>query len=461
MSFPLLLLENECKYMKISVTYTTYVILLIKLIGMNQYFTIFALKLEQPEYSMKKFDIPDHYNSSVIGKIKVIRKQADPRKKDFTPSVLDFGPVRFHIARHFGFCFGVENAVELSYRAVNENPNKRIFLISQMIHNPDVNEDLQSRGIKFIMDTEGNQLIPWEEIHKDDVVIVPAFGTTLEIQNLLKSKGVETKSYDTTCPFVTRVWKRADQLGKQNHTIIIHGKHKHEETRATFSYSKDKAPSLIIKDMAEAIILSEFILGKRDIVDFKKIFSGKYSSNFDPNIHLERLGVINQTTMLATDTQAISTFIKQVMEEKYGSDNVKNHMADTRDTLCYATNENQDSTYKLLESKADLAFIVGGYNSSNTSHLLELCEQKLPSYFISNAREIEDINTVHHFNYSKKERLIKHNYLPVKDRVDILLTSGASCPDSIVESVLIKLLSFFPNHKSIDLTLDAFEKEYN
>jgi len=213
--------------------------------------------------------------------------------------------------------------------------------------------------------------------------------------------------------------------------------------------------------MAEAIVLSEFILGKRDKADFKEVFYGKYSSNFDPSIHLERLGVINQTTMLATDTQAISTFIKQVMEEKYGSDKVNNHMADTRDTLCYATNENQDSTYKLLESKADLAFVVGGYNSSNTSHLLELCEQKLPSYFISNAQEIEDANTVHHFNYSKKERLTKHNYLPVKDRVDILLTSGASCPDSVIESVLNKLLSFFPNHKSIELTLNRLQKQYN
>ena len=221
---------------------------------------------------MKKFDIPSYYRSSVIGRIKEIRQNKDPRKKDFSATVLDFGPIRFFIARHFGFCFGVENAIEISYRAVEENPNHRIFLLSQMIHNPDVNKDLQDRGIRFIMDTLGKQLISWDEIKADDIVIIPAFGTTLEIQALLKEKGVSTKSYDTTCPFVTRVWKRADQLGKQEHTIIIHGKHDHEETRATYSYSKKSAPSLVIKNMKEAIELSEFILGNRTVSEFKHFF---------------------------------------------------------------------------------------------------------------------------------------------------------------------------------------------
>ena len=164
---------------------------------------------------MKKFDIPSYYRSSVIGKIKEIRQKKDPRKKDFTPTILDFGEVRFHIARHFGFCFGVENAIEISYKAIEENPNKRIFLLSQMIHNPDVNNDLQERGIRFIMNTLGKQFIEWDDINADDVVIIPAFGTTLEILEILEKKGVSTKKYDTTCPFVTRVWKRADQLGKQ------------------------------------------------------------------------------------------------------------------------------------------------------------------------------------------------------------------------------------------------------
>lgn len=406
---------------------------------------------------MKKFDIPSYYRSPIIGKIKEIRQKTDPRKKDFSPTVLDYGSVRFHIARHFGFCFGVENAIEISYRAIEENPTKRIFLLSQMIHNPDVNNDLQSRGINFIMDTLGNQLINWDEINSEDIVIIPAFGTTLEILDLLKTKGVETKKYDTTCPFVTRVWKRADQLGKQNHTIIIHGKHNHEETRATYSYSKKNAPSLILKDMDEAIVLSEFILGKRDINKFDEVFNGKYSENFDPKKDLDRIGVINQTTMLATETQAISNFLKEVMQNKFGVENSKEHMADTRDTLCYATNENQDSTYGLLNTNADLAIVVGGYNSSNTSHLVELCEEKLPTYFICNSSEIINEEEIQHFNFQNKELLKTKGYLPKKDVIDIILTSGASCPDTVVESVLNKLLSFYPFSKSTEEVLKPLE----
>lgn len=407
---------------------------------------------------MKKFDIPSYYRSSIIGKIKEIRQKKDPRKKDFSPTTLDFGVVRIHIARHFGFCFGVENAIEISYKAIEENPNKRIFLLSQMIHNPDVNDDLQDRGIRFIMDTYGKQLIEWEDVHAEDVVIIPAFGTTLEILDLLEKKGIETKKYDTTCPFVTRVWKRADQLGKQNKTIIIHGKYKHEETRATYSYSKKNAPSLIIKDMDEAIILSEFILGKRSLDSFNSVFEGKFSPNFNPKTDLDKIGVINQTTMLATETQAISNFLKGIMLEKFGPENSKDHMADTRDTLCYATNENQDSTYGLLKTKADLAIVVGGYNSSNTSHLVELCEEKLPTYFISNESEIKSATEIHHFDYQNKILLNSKNYLPKKEVIDIILTSGASCPDTVVENVLKKILAYFPEAQATESILLDLEK---
>ena len=409
---------------------------------------------------MKKFNIPNYYRSSIIGKIKEIRQEKDPRKKDFSPTVLDYGSVRIHIARHFGFCFGVENAIEISYKAIEENPNKRIFLLSQMIHNPDVNNDLQNKGIRFIMDTLGNQLIDWEEIQAEDIIIIPAFGTTLEILALLKKKGVATKKYDTTCPFVTRVWKRADQLGKENYTIIIHGKHNHEETRATYSYSKKNAPSLIIKNMEEAILLSEFILGKRPISEFEAAFKDKYSEGFNPAIDLEYIGVINQTTMLASETLAISNFIRQVMEEKHGIENSKKHMANTRDTLCYATNENQDSTYGLLDVKADLAIVVGGYNSSNTSHLVELCEKKLPTYFISNASEILNKSKILHFDFKNKKLLETKDFLPKKEVVDILLTSGASCPDTVVESVLNKLLTCFAKKKNTEEVIQTLQNTH-
>lgn len=185
---------------------------------------------------MKSFNIPEFYRSPVISRIKTIRKLQDPKKKDFSPTVLDFGPVVIYIARHFGFCYGVENAVEISFRAVEENPGKRIFLLSQMIHNPEVNNDLTSRGVQFLMDTSGKQIVPWEELKPEDIVIIPAFGTTLEIEAKLHSLGIEPQKYNTTCPFVERVWKKSAQLSEGKHTIIVHGKPNHEETRATFSH---------------------------------------------------------------------------------------------------------------------------------------------------------------------------------------------------------------------------------
>ncbi len=406
---------------------------------------------------MKSFNIPDFYKSPIISKVKGIRKARDPHKKDFSPTLLDFGVVRFYIARHFGFCYGVENAIEISYKAIEENSDKKIFLLSQMIHNPDVNNDLLKRGVQFLMDTAGNQIIPFSDLTKNDIVIIPAFGTTLEIENTLNSIGIEVRTYDTTCPFVERVWKKSEKLGEENYTVIIHGKHNHEETRATFSRSEKNAPSIIVKDIAESCVLGEFILGNASIKLFEKTFEGRYSSDFDPYKHLVRVGVINQTTMLASETQGIADYFKTCMLKKYGEGNIKKHYADTRDTLCYATNENQEATYGLLKKNADLAIVVGGYNSSNTSHIVELCEKKLPTYFISSASEIITRNTIHHFNFFKKENLSTDNYLPKKSPVEIILTSGASCPDSVVDDVLQKILSFYPSAKKIEDVIKEIE----
>ena len=380
------------------------------------------------------------------------------RKQDFSPTVLDFGPVQFYIARHFGFCYGVENAIEISYKAIEENPDKRVFLLSQMIHNQEVNNDLQSRGIKFIMDTDGHQFIPWSELKSEDVVIIPAFGTTVEIEHLLLDKGLEVQKYNTTCPFVEKVWNRSEKLGRENYTIIIHGKPKHEETRATFSHSAQRGPSLVLRDMADATSLGEFLSGKKTSVEFLKEFEGKYTGNFDPEKDLQRIGVVNQTTMLATETQAIADYLKEIMIEKYGVKNITHHFADTRDTLCYATNDNQDATYELLETNADLALVVGGYNSSNTSHIVELCERKFPTYFINSDQEIKSRNKIHHFNFHEKKRMITENFIPEKNPVKIVLTSGASCPDTLVDRVLLKVLTFFENPKTIENLLQDFER---
>ena len=319
-----------------------------------------------------------------------------------------------------------------------------------MIHNQEVNHDLQSRGIRFIMDTDGRQFIPWEDIKAEDIVIIPAFGTTIEIENLLLDKGVEVQKYNTTCPFVEKVWNRAHKLGTEKYTIIIHGKPGHEETRATFSHSAKDAPSLIVRDMSDAVSIGDYILGSGNREQLLNKFEGKFSPGFDPERDLVRVGVVNQTTMLATETQAIADYFRSVMIEKYGVESIRDHFADTRDTLCYATNDNQDATYQLLETDADLAIVVGGYNSSNTSHIVELCERKFPTYFINSENEIKSRAEIHHFDYPKKQKRITRDFLPKSRPVKIVLTSGASCPDTLVDRVMIKVLDLFPDTKPVE-----------
>lgn len=406
--------------------------------------------------AIKKFDIPVYYRSSITGRIKESRRQKDLRKQDFAPARLDFGSVVFYIARHFGFCYGVENAIEISYKAIEENPDKRVFLLSQMIHNQEVNKDLQSRGIQFIMDTDGSQLIPWSELQKEDVVIVPAFGTTLEIEHKLLDMGIEVQKYNTTCPFVEKVWNRADKLGRDDYAVIIHGKPNHEETRATFSHSAHSGPSIIVRDMEEAVLLGEFIQGQKPAAQFEEAFKGKFSKGFDSDRDLRKVGVVNQTTMLATETQSIADYFKKLMIEKYGIGEIKNHFADTRDTLCYATNDNQDATYELLNTDADLAIVVGGYNSSNTSHIVELLERNFPTYFINSDVELKSKSEIQHFNYHKKEKVVTNDFLPSKSPLKIVLTSGASCPDTLVDRVMLRILEFFPGAKSVEEILEEF-----
>ncbi|HCA83418.1 MAG TPA: 4-hydroxy-3-methylbut-2-enyl diphosphate reductase [Flavobacteriales bacterium] len=407
---------------------------------------------------MKNFSIPEYYRSPIISKVKEFRKQKDPRKKDFSPTLLDFGSVRFYIARHFGFCYGVENAIEISYRAIEENPGKRIFLLSQMIHNPEVNADLERNGIRFIMDTHGKHFLSWDEINKDDIVIIPAFGTTLEIEQLLQEKGIETQKYNTTCPFVEKVWNRAEKLGSESYTIIIHGKQTHEETRATFSHSKKNAPSIVIKDMKEAQILGDIVLGKMDLSSFSTYFGDRCSQGFDPATDLQRVGVINQTTMLATETQEIADYFKKVMAEKYPVDNSRDHFADTRDTLCYATNDNQQATLAMMDQVADLALVIGGYNSSNTTHLVELLEQKFSTYFITGEKEIRENGSISYFDIHHHEIKQADHFLPQKQPLNIIVTSGASCPDAVVDRVLQKVLMLLNAERSIEEVLTDLSK---
>ncbi|MFT3981834.1 MAG: 4-hydroxy-3-methylbut-2-enyl diphosphate reductase [Ferruginibacter sp.] len=398
---------------------------------------------------MKQFTIPFTYRSALISAIKNKRKQQDKLKKDFTPTLLDFGPVRIYLARHFGFCYGVENAIEIAFRTVDENPGKRIFLLSEMIHNPQVNADLLAKGVRFLQDTKGKELVPFDSVTGEDVVIIPAFGTTLAMEKQLNDKGIQTEKYNTTCPFVEKVWNRSEQIAGKNYTVIVHGKPTHEETRATFSHAAANTPSVVINDMKEAVELSRYIAGEKEPAEFYKEFAGRYSEGFDVEKDLQKIGVVNQTTMLASDTQGIADFLKQVVIKKYnlGPANVQEHFADTRDTLCYATNDNQSAVYGLLEQEADLAIVVGGYNSSNTSHLVELCEEKLPTYFINDASKIESKDTIHHFDLHTHQEKTSHHFFPDKKPLTILMTSGASCPDAVVEKVIEKIAGFFEVEK--------------
>ncbi len=399
---------------------------------------------------MKKFDIPEFFKSPIISRIKEFRQKTDPRKQDLTPTELDFGPVKFYIARHFGFCYGVQNAIEISYKTLEENPDKRVFLLSEIIHNPIVNEDLLFRGISFIMKPGGEQIIPWEEITKEDIVLIPAFGTTIEIEEKLKSIGLQVEKYDTTCPFVEKVWNRSASLGEKGYTIIIHGKYRHEETRATFSHAIRNAHSVIVLNLEEAKILGDIILGKLPKEKFYEFFDGRYSKGFDPDIHLVRIGVVNQTTMLASETAEIAEYFKSVMIKKYGEGNIKFHFADTSDTLCYATYDNQEATIEMLKYPADFAIVVGGYNSSNTTHIAELCQQKVRTYFISSSDKLISKEKILHFDIKQKKEVLTKDYIPEKDKVTILLTSGASCPDSVIDEVLRKLHSFFEDTIDIE-----------
>lgn len=407
---------------------------------------------------MKQFAVPNIYRSELISAIKNKRKREDKLKKDFSPTVLDFGLLTIYLARHFGFCYGVENAIEIAFKTIEENPGKRIFLLSEMIHNPQVNADLKEKGIEFLQDTYGKQLISFDELKEDDVVLIPAFGTTLEIEELLQRKGIQTEKYNTTCPFVEKVWNRSAQIADKGYSIVVHGKPKHEETRATFSHASSKTPTVVVNDMQETIELAKYMTGEKPAEQFYDEFKGRYSNGFDITKDLQRFGVVNQTTQLATDTQAIAEYLKQVVRKHYSVNdiNVQERFADTRDTLCYATNDNQTAVTGLLNTPADLAIVVGGYNSSNTSHLVELCEEKLPTYFISGADKILSSTEILHCNWRTKQEYLSQNYLAAKKPLRILITSGASCPDAVVEAVIEKLANFFVTGKKLQAFINEF-----
>ena len=400
---------------------------------------------------MKKFEVPAQYRSTILGRIKEIRKVNDPRKKDHTPFVFRVGKTELVIPRHFGFCYGVENAIEIAFRTVAENPGKRIFLLGEMIHNPQVNEDLLAEGIQFLVDNYGTRLIDFSTLNSEDIVITPAFGTTLEIAAELAELGVKLERYNTTCPFVEKVWKRSAELGNRGYTLVVHGKYLHEETRATFSHAAETGPVVIVRNRKEAEQLARYIRKELSDEQFQADFENKYSNGFLASRDLRKIGVVNQTTMLASETQEIASFLKDVVVEIYGEEAT----TDTRDTLCYATNDNQNATIGVLESGAELAVVVGGFNSSNTIQIATILREKMPVYFVRSSDDFVSLEKAIVFNSKTlKEEEIAPSILQ-QENLKIVVTSGASCPDKTVDLVIEKIMSLRGESESVEAALEG------
>ena len=400
---------------------------------------------------MKKFEVPEHYRSTILGRIKEIRKLNDPRKKDHTPFVFQVGKTEIIIPRHFGFCYGVENAIEIAFRTVTENPGKRIFLLGEMIHNPQVNEDLLAEGIQFLVDNHGSRLLDFSTLSSDDIVITPAFGTTLEMAAELAQLGVQLERYNTTCPFVERVWKRSAELGNRGYTLVVHGKYLHEETRATFSHASETGPVIVVRNRKEAELLGKYIRREFSEEQFQIDFANKYSNGFSVSRDLKKIGVVNQTTMLASETQEIAAYLRDIVVEMYGEEAT----TDTRDTLCYATNDNQNATLGVLESGAQLGVVVGGFNSSNTIQIATILGQNMPVYFVRNSDDLisNQKATVFNFSLLKEEEIVPS--LLFAENLKLVVTSGASCPDKTVDLVIQKIMSLRGESESVESALEG------
>jgi 4-hydroxy-3-methylbut-2-en-1-yl diphosphate reductase len=363
-----------------------------------------------------------HYRSELVERIRA------------NGGVLSAGDLTIQLAKEFGFCYGVERAIDLAYAARKAYPDRRIFLLGEIIHNPEVNDQIKRMGIVTIAgkpkDEEINQLKP------DDIVIIPAFGTEVATRKKLEEKGC--LFVDTTCGDVMSVWKRVKQYSKDAVTSIIHGKAWHEETKATSSQARAHGNGhyLVVFTLAETDYVCDYILNGGNKKEFLEKFKGAYSEGFDPDVHLNAIGVANQTTMLRGETEEVQRRLKTAMTKKYGEATVPQHFR-FFDTICSATQDRQDALEKLLRDKLDLLLVIGGYNSSNTSHLAEMGEAKLPTFFIKNAAKMEPDKITHYNQHLHQEVETKH-WLP-SGKVTVGITAGASCPNNLIEDTIRRL----------------------
>lgn len=371
-------------------------------------------------------EIATHFNSAIVTQL---REQGGK---------MTLGNTTLLLAEQFGFCYGVERAIDLAYASRRVFPDNRIFLIGEIIHNPDVNRHLRDMGIVSLPWQEMDA--SYDELTEDDVVIVPAFGAPTLFMEKIDAHGCYV--IDTTCGDVMKVWRRVRAYAKDQVTSIIHGKANHEETRATASRAlgdMGNGQYLILLTLEETDYLCSYIRQGGDRQEFLDRFNGSYSLGFDPDIHLHRVGIANQTTMLKSETEEIQRRISQAVTDRDG----KSDDFQVFDTICGATQERQDALFEMLRIPMDALFVVGGYNSSNTSHLVEIAEDKVPTYFIRGADCIRSLEEIVHFDLHQKKEVTRNGsaWTDINRPATIGVTAGASCPNNLIEDTLLKVLA--------------------
>lgn len=426
------------------------------------------------------------YQSKLCAAIKAARRTKE--KSSGEPAELDFGAVRYIIPSHFGFCLGVQNAIERAYETVASNPGKRVFMLSELIHNPFVNEDLLTRGLRYLQTDKGLPLRAdgspahgmddpdalWNKLSPEDIVIIPAFGATNEDKARLVKKGIPIRENDATCMLVEKVWKAARRYADEGFTVLIHGKSEHEETKATFSNASSHGPALMLRNLMHAEKLGEVLQasGAERRKLFEASFAGLYSKGFDPEIHLDKIAVVNQTTLLRNETLRIIDYLRGVIVSKYGEAHASEHLwsKGKGDTLCYATQVNQDALQKAVAKPVDAALVVGGKNSSNTFQLYRVCEQRFGrrAHYIQSEKNILSFDRIRHYVFPyhldrlpEKSEEVRPFLADTEGVPSILLTGGASCPDGIIQQVIQRINSFYPREalRPVEEILEAFQSD--
>jgi 4-hydroxy-3-methylbut-2-en-1-yl diphosphate reductase len=436
------------------------------------------------------------YQSSLCAAIKALARRHERSAAEPVP--LDFGAVQYLLPSHFGFCLGVKNAIERAYETLAENPGKRVFMLSELIHNPFVNDDLLRRGLRYLQSDKGvpftvrgrkitaeNPATPedparWDTLQPDDIVIIPAFGATDDDKRRLVRRGLAVCAYDATCMLVEKVWKAARAYGRDGYTVVIHGKHEHEETKATFSNTRRHAPAVIVRNLAEARALADLLPARHEPAAqarFEAAFGGRFTDGFSVARHLERVAVVNQTTLLVNETREIIEHLRLAYASACGPDTVgapaRVGGSGRTDTLCYATQVNQDALGRALAQPLDAAFVIGGKNSSNTYQLHRVCEERLGAmaFFIQSEADIRSLDEVSHYVFPAHGPGDAHSGGHTETRPlwpaetferprRILVTGGASCPDGLIQAVITRINSLFPARllRPVEAVLSALEK---